>query len=126
MARQVSIYLAQKYTKMPASRIGRLVGGRDHSTVIYSCNQVEQRLKVDRKFSSEISSIENSFKIRNWEGQCPFLLSGFMRLNQNRPTLYNSNIKTIIQRQFLYFFLNKTIDTPYLTFSETRRNEMCS
>jgi phosphatidylglycerophosphatase A len=33
-----------------------------------------------------------------------------MRLNQNRPTLYNSNIKTIIQRQFLYFFLNKTID----------------
>ena len=65
MARQVSIYLAQKYTKMPASRIGRLVGGRDHSTVIYSCNQVEQRLKVDRKFSSEISSIENSFKIRN-------------------------------------------------------------
>ena len=65
MARQISIYLAQKYTKMPASRIGRLVGGRDHSTVIYSCNQVEQRLKVDRKFSSEISSIENSFKIRN-------------------------------------------------------------
>ena len=65
MARQVSIYLAQKYTKMPASRIGRLVGGRDHSTVIYSCNQVEQRIKVDRKFSSEISSIENSFKIRN-------------------------------------------------------------
>ena len=65
MARQVSIYLAQKYTKMPASRIGKLVGGRDHSTVIYSCNQVEQRIKIDQKFSSEISSIENSFKIKN-------------------------------------------------------------
>ena len=65
MARQVSIYLAQKYTKLPASRIGRLVGGRDHSTVIYSCNQVEQRIKVDKKFSSEILSIENSFKIKN-------------------------------------------------------------
>lgn len=65
MARQVSIYLAQKYTKMPASRIGRLVGGRDHSTVIYSCNQVERRIKIDKKFSSEITSIENSFKIRN-------------------------------------------------------------
>ena len=64
MARQVSIYLAQKYTKMPASRIGRLVGGRDHSTVIYSCNQVEQRMKIDQKFSSEITSIENSFRSR--------------------------------------------------------------
>lgn len=64
MARQVSIYLAQKYTKMPASRIGRLVGGRDHSTVIYSCNQVERRLKIDKKFSSEITSIENSFKTK--------------------------------------------------------------
>ena len=65
MARQVSIYLAQKYTKMPASRIGRLVGGRDHSTVIYSCNQVERRMKIDQKFSSEITSIENSFKSKN-------------------------------------------------------------
>lgn len=65
MARQVSIYLAQKYTKMPASRIGRLVGGRDHSTVIYSCNQVEQRIKIDKKFSSEITSIENSLKMKN-------------------------------------------------------------
>ena len=65
VARQVSMYLAQKYTKMPASRIGRLVGGRDHSTVIYSCNQVEQRIKIDKKFSSEITSIENSFKLKN-------------------------------------------------------------
>ena len=34
VARQVTMYLAQKYTKMPASRIGKLVGNRDHSTVI--------------------------------------------------------------------------------------------
>lgn len=65
MARQVSIYLAQKYTKLSASRIGRMVGGRDHATVIYSCNQVKQRLKIDQKFSSEISSIENSFKMKS-------------------------------------------------------------
>ena len=39
--RQVSMYLAQKHTKMPASRIGQLIGGRDHSTVIHSCNTIE-------------------------------------------------------------------------------------
>ena len=64
MARQVSMYLAQKYTKMPASRIGKLVGGRDHSTVIHSCSQVEQRLKADKAFDMEITSIEDSFKLK--------------------------------------------------------------
>ena len=62
--RQVSMYLAQKYTKMPASRIGQLIGHRDHSTVIHSCTTVEQRLKVDKAFSAEIASIENSFKLK--------------------------------------------------------------
>lgn len=64
VARQVSMYLAQKYTKMPASRIGKLVGNRDHSTVIHSCSQVEQRIKIDHSFSAEVSSIENSFKLK--------------------------------------------------------------
>ena len=63
-ARQVSMYLAQKYTKMPASRIGQLIGGRDHSTVIHSCSTIEQRLKVDKEFSAELTSIENSFKLK--------------------------------------------------------------
>ena len=62
--RQVSMYLAQKYTKMPASRIGQLIGNCDHSTVIHSCNAIEQRLKVDTTFSDEIRSIENSFKLK--------------------------------------------------------------
>ena len=64
VARQVSMYLAQKYTKMPASRIGKLVGNRDHSTVIHSCSQVEKRMQVDKAFSAEIVSIETSFKLK--------------------------------------------------------------
>lgn len=65
VARQVSMYLAQKHTKMPASRIGKLVGGRDHSTVIHSCSQIERRLKTDKAFSEEIASIENSFRLKS-------------------------------------------------------------
>ena len=64
VARQVTMYLAQKYTKMPASRIGKLVGNRDHSTVIHSCSKVEERLNIDHEFSDEIMSIENSFKLK--------------------------------------------------------------
>lgn len=62
--RQVSMYLAQKHTKMPAARIGKLVGGRDHSTVLHSCSQVEARLKTDKAFSEEILSIESAFKLK--------------------------------------------------------------
>ena len=64
VARQVTMYLAQKYTKMPASRIGKLVGNRDHSTVIHSCSKVGERLKVDAAFYDEINSIENGLKIK--------------------------------------------------------------
>ncbi|MBO7138989.1 MAG: chromosomal replication initiator protein DnaA [Prevotella sp.] len=62
--RQVSMYLAQKYTKMPASRIGQLIGGRDHSTVLHSCSTVEQRLKVEASFREELQSIEQSFRLK--------------------------------------------------------------
>ena len=64
VARQVTMYLAQKYTKMPASRIGKLVGNRDHSTVIHSCSKVEERLKIDVGFSDELVSIENGLKVK--------------------------------------------------------------
>lgn len=65
VARQVTMYMAQKYTKMPASRIGKLVGNRDHSTVIHSCTKVETRLKIDGEFRDDLISIENSFKLKN-------------------------------------------------------------
>ena len=64
VARQVTMYLAQKFTKMPASRIGKLVGNRDHSTVIHSCSKVEERLKIDSDFGDELVSIENAFKLK--------------------------------------------------------------
>lgn len=64
VARQVTMYLAQKYTKMPASRIGKLVGNRDHSTVIHSCSKVEERLKIDAGFSDELVSIEKGLKVK--------------------------------------------------------------
>ena len=62
--RQVAMYLAQKHTKMPASRIGLLIGSRDHSTVIHSCSTIEKRLKIDKSFADELNSIENSFKLK--------------------------------------------------------------
>ena len=64
-ARQVSMFLAQKLTDMPASRIGKFIGGRDHSTVIHSCSQVEMKIKLDSAFKEDIEKLENSFKSNN-------------------------------------------------------------
>lgn len=64
MVRQVSMYFATKYTKMPASRIGQLIGNRDHSTVIHSCSTVEKRMKVDKLFEADMARMENEFKLK--------------------------------------------------------------
>lgn len=63
-ARQLSMYFAQKYTRMPASRIGKLIGHRDHSTVLHSISKIEERMSIDRKFCDEVANIETSFKIK--------------------------------------------------------------
>lgn len=64
IVRQISMFLAQKHTKMPASRIGQLIGNRDHSTVIHSCSIIENRIKVDKAFADELASIETSLKLK--------------------------------------------------------------
>ena len=64
LTRQVSMYFAQKYTKMPASRIGQLIGNRDHSTVIHSCSTIARKILVDKDFAEEIKALEQSFNLK--------------------------------------------------------------
>lgn len=64
-ARQVSMYMAQTYTDASLNRIGKLIGKRDHATVLYACNQVRDRIKVDNAFKEEIESIANGFRNDN-------------------------------------------------------------
>lgn len=64
-ARQIVIYLASKLTSMPASRIGRLIGGRDHSTVIHSIRKIEKEIAKNKELSTLIQNIEKEIKARN-------------------------------------------------------------
>ena len=57
------MYIIRNLTKLSLPEIGR-VFGRDHSTVIHSCSQIEKRIKVDKAFEDEVISIENSFKLK--------------------------------------------------------------
>ena len=61
-ARQLAIFLCHKYTDMPYLQIGQRFGGRDHSTIIYSCNQVTKDLSTVKDYRRTLEEIEAKLK----------------------------------------------------------------
>ena len=64
MPRQLSMYLAKKYTNLPISRIGKLIGSRDHSTVLHSINLIEQAINDNKSFAKEVKEIEKALDVK--------------------------------------------------------------
>ena len=60
--RQVAMYLAKKYTEASSSKIGKLIGKRDHATVLHACTVVASQLDVDKKFKGEVEELEASLR----------------------------------------------------------------
>lgn len=63
-ARQIAMYLAQKHTDLSVSRIGALVGKRNHTTALHSIKTITDRLTNDKKLNSLLNEIEISLKNR--------------------------------------------------------------
>jgi len=63
VARQLSMYLAKAYTKTSLKMIGTHFGGKDHSTVIYSCRAVQDLIDTDAKFKIAVESLEKRLKL---------------------------------------------------------------
>ena len=47
LARHFSMYLARKHTQMSSSEIGRLMGNKNHATVLVACKKIEDMLQRD-------------------------------------------------------------------------------
>ncbi len=62
LARQVAMYLAKKFTKASLKEVGKFFGGRDHSTVIYSIQAVEDLLEIDHQFSHRVDDVVKQIK----------------------------------------------------------------
>lgn len=56
-ARQVGMYVTKQMTQLSLSEIGRFFGGKDHATVIYACNQVEEKRQKDDNLNKIIETI---------------------------------------------------------------------
>ncbi|MCX8042987.1 MAG: chromosomal replication initiator protein DnaA [Desulfobacterota bacterium] len=59
LPRQIAMYIMRKRTNLSLPEIGQHFSGRDHSTVIYSLNKIEQMVQEDKKIKDIVESILN-------------------------------------------------------------------
>ncbi len=57
-ARQIAMYLSKQYTKSSLSAIGKLIGGRDHATVLHACGVVNDLMDTDKHFRMNVKELE--------------------------------------------------------------------
>lgn len=62
LARQMAIYVSKQLTELSLKQIGAAFGGRDHSTVLHSCQAIENYLITDRSVKNAIDSIIKKLK----------------------------------------------------------------
>lgn len=61
-ARQIAIYLARHMLDLPYNYIAKNFGGRDHTTIMYSVTNVEEKMKENRELREELENIKNRIK----------------------------------------------------------------
>lgn len=56
--RQILMYLLRNELRLPFEEVGRLVGGRDHSTVMHADSKIKVEMEVNPKITAEIQEIK--------------------------------------------------------------------
>lgn len=62
-ARQLSMFLAKNFTKNSLKAIGKHFGGRDHSTVIHSCQAVQNQIDTDTDFNESVKDLQKKIQM---------------------------------------------------------------
>jgi len=58
LSRQIAMYLSRKLTNNSFPDIGEKIGGRDHSTVIYSNNKIKNLMEKDSKIKKVVEELK--------------------------------------------------------------------
>lgn len=69
LARQISMFLVKQYTDQSLKAIGRMFGGRDHSTVLYSIKTVKDLMETNDEIKKALAELERKIRIGQGEGQ---------------------------------------------------------
>ena len=62
-ARQIAMFLSRELTSDSLPKIGRIIGSRDHSTVIYAVSKISSLVKNDRVVYNQIQEITSKIKV---------------------------------------------------------------
>jgi chromosomal replication initiator protein len=62
-ARQITMYLAKAFTKNSLKTIGEHFGGRDHTTVIHSCQTVKDLMDTDTVFRENVLELQQKVQL---------------------------------------------------------------
>jgi chromosomal replication initiator protein len=57
LPRQVAMYLLRQVTDLSLVEIGRVFGGRDHTTVMYSCDKIASMISGDSAFADKVNGM---------------------------------------------------------------------
>ncbi|HIK43776.1 MAG TPA: chromosomal replication initiator protein DnaA [Leptolyngbyaceae cyanobacterium M65_K2018_010] len=62
-ARQMGMYLMRQHTDLSLPKIGDEFGGKDHTTVLYSCSKVEKQLKRDLDLAQTVRQLSDRINL---------------------------------------------------------------
>lgn len=62
-ARQITMFLAKAFTKNSLKTIGEHFGGRDHTTVIHSCQTVKDLMDTDSLFKESVIELQHKVQL---------------------------------------------------------------
>jgi len=62
-ARQVGMYLMRQHTDLSLPKVGEQFGGKDHTTVMYSCDKIAQLVKRDLNLAQKIREVSDRITI---------------------------------------------------------------
>ena len=58
-ARHIAMYLMRQHTDLSLPRIGEKFGGKDHTSVMYSCDKISKQLRKDRALNQTVSLLSD-------------------------------------------------------------------
>ncbi|GAX37865.1 chromosomal replication initiator protein DnaA [Nodularia sp. NIES-3585] len=64
-ARQIGMYLMRQHTDLSLPRIGEEFGGKDHTTVIYSCDKIAQLRESDRGLAQTLRQLSDRINMNS-------------------------------------------------------------
>ncbi|WP_390904358.1 chromosomal replication initiator protein DnaA [Thermocoleostomius sinensis] len=63
VARQIGMYLMRQHTDLSLPKIGEVFGGKDHTTVMYSCEKISQQKETDPDLARNLRQLSDRISV---------------------------------------------------------------